>query len=184
MPKIIKDGITYGAAPSSEVWEGTQAQYDALTTKDPDVTYFITDSDPAPATNAAVISYDNTDSGLYAVNVQQAIDEVDGSIKALETKSVTITPSSGITLNYSSMGVSGKLVACSLITKTTFTAGTWKEIGYISKVPTDEVKVPCANNTTGAFGGMARIETTGKVTVYPQTSGEYAIAFSIAYITT
>lgn len=76
MPKIIKDGITYGAAPSSEVWEGTQAQYDALTTKDPDVTYFITDSDPAPATNAAVISYDNTDSGLYAVNVQSAIDEV------------------------------------------------------------------------------------------------------------
>lgn len=107
-----------------------------------------------------------------------------GAIKALETASVTITPSTGVTLNYSSMGVNGKLVACSLITKTTFTAGTWKEIGYISKVPTDEVKTPCVNNSTGIHAGMARIETTGKVAVYPIESGEYAVDFSMAYITT
>lgn len=100
------------------------------------------------------------------------------------TEPVTITPSTGIKINYSSMGVNDKLVACSIITKNDYHAGVWKEIGYISKAPTDTVIAPCANNTTGAYGGMVRIETTGKVSVYPQTTDGYAMAFSVAYITT
>ena len=109
---------------------------------------------------------------------------ISNELESLKTKSVTITPSTGVTLNYSSMGVIGNLVACSLITKTTFTASTWKEIGYISKLPTDNINVPCVNNSTGLHAGMARIETTGKVSVYPINSGEFAVDFSIAYITT
>lgn len=77
MPKIIKNGRVYGAAPSSNVWEGTQAQYDAIENKDPNITYYITDGavEPIPATN---IEYDNSLSGLSATQVQSAVDEVGG----------------------------------------------------------------------------------------------------------
>lgn len=104
MPKIIQNGTVYGASASSlsgltdttitnpsagqslvysngswinqsTIWKGTQAQYNAITTPDPNVTYFITDGTvtPVPATN---ISYNNTTSGLSATQVQSAIDEV------------------------------------------------------------------------------------------------------------
>ena len=38
----LPDGTTY-SIKSSKVWEGTQAQYNAIVTKDPETTYFITD---------------------------------------------------------------------------------------------------------------------------------------------
>ena len=79
MPKIIKGGVEYGSAPNSSTWEGTQAQYDAIVSPDPNVTYFITDGvvNPMPAKN---VEYDNTLSGLSATTVQGAIDEVDGKV--------------------------------------------------------------------------------------------------------
>ena len=40
MRRIIKNGIVYGGVP---VWEGTQAEYDALLTKDSTTIYFISD---------------------------------------------------------------------------------------------------------------------------------------------
>ena len=40
MPKIMKGGVEYVAGGA---WEGTQAEYDALQTIDPSITYYITD---------------------------------------------------------------------------------------------------------------------------------------------
>lgn len=106
------------------------------------------------------------------------------AIDDLKTEAVTFTPSTGITLNYSSIGKTDKQVGGSIICKySSFVVGTWKELGYISATPTDDIKTCSANNTTGQFAGMVRFETNGKVSVYPQQSGEYAVAFSFAYIT-
>ena len=41
MPKIMRNNIEYAGVAN---WEGTQAQYDALPVKSPDITYFITDA--------------------------------------------------------------------------------------------------------------------------------------------
>ena len=61
------------------VVELTQAEYDALVTKDPKIVYYITDGSVDYPT-ASTIPYDHTDSGLTADNVQDAIDEVQGGI--------------------------------------------------------------------------------------------------------
>lgn len=136
--------------------------------------------------------------GTTAPGTKESTSWQDGSVKSFtydgtywqmndyksdESETVTITPSTGIKINYSSMGVNGKLVVCSIITKNDYHAGVWKEIGYISKAPTQQVQAPCVNNTYGTFGGIARIETNGKVSVFPQTTDAYGLAFSVAYRT-
>ena len=76
MPAIYKNGNIYGGMINGgNVWEGTQAQYDAITTKDPATVYYITDS-TTPLVSAAEVTYSNTSSGLSATAVQGAIDEV------------------------------------------------------------------------------------------------------------
>lgn len=60
---------------NANIWEGTQAQYDAILVKDPDTVYFITDAD-SDTFSADAVEYDNTDSGLSATTVQSAIDEI------------------------------------------------------------------------------------------------------------
>lgn len=74
------------------VIELTQAQYDALATKDPNVVYYITDGSVDYPT-ASTIPYDNTDSGLTANNVQDAIDEVQDEIgnTSMGTTATTLT---------------------------------------------------------------------------------------------
>lgn len=76
MGKIIRGGIEYGGIPDSgKYWEGTQAQYDAITTKDPNTIYFITDSDTGnygindladvnitSAANGQLLTYDSANS--------------------------------------------------------------------------------------------------------------------------
>lgn len=66
----IKDAVARGL-----IWQGTQAQYDAITIKDPNVVYFITDGETV-ACDADEVLYDNTTSGLSATDVQDAIDEL------------------------------------------------------------------------------------------------------------
>lgn len=103
MPKIIKNGRVYGGAPSESVWEGTQAQYDAIENKDPNITYYITDGavEPIPATN---VEYDNSLSGLSATQVQSAIDEVDDNIDNATTKtSSTIGAGTGCVVRLASL---------------------------------------------------------------------------------
>lgn len=85
---LVKSSATEGDADwqTKEV-ELTQAQYDALpSSKLTDgVSYYITDGESAPSTNrfsASGISYDNTNSGLSATNVQSAIDEI-GTLQSL-----------------------------------------------------------------------------------------------------
>ena len=45
MGRIIRNDIEYGGGGAANYVELTQAQYDALTTPDPDTTYYITDGD-------------------------------------------------------------------------------------------------------------------------------------------
>ena len=75
---VIKiNGVTYGGGDNSVML--TQAEYDALVeagTVDPTVLYMITDRNLGCTPYAAGIIYDNTDTGLTATNVQDAIDEV------------------------------------------------------------------------------------------------------------
>ena len=75
---VIKiNGVTYGGGDNSVML--TQAEYDALVeagTVDPTVLYMITDKNSENTAYAATVSYANTDSGLSATNVQDAIDEL------------------------------------------------------------------------------------------------------------
>lgn len=75
MTKIMKGGVAYNT--TSNMVALTQAEYNALSTaqKNNGNFYFITDADPSYF-SAENIDYDNTDSGLTATNVQDAIDEV------------------------------------------------------------------------------------------------------------
>ena len=56
-------------------WEGTQAEYDAITEKDPNIVYYITDA-PAQRFNADAIVYNNANTKLTATTVQSAITEI------------------------------------------------------------------------------------------------------------
>lgn len=75
MTKIMKGGIAYNSTANMVAL--TQIEYDALTTaqKNNGNFYFITDADPSYF-SAENIDYDNTDSGLTATNVQDAVDEI------------------------------------------------------------------------------------------------------------
>lgn len=75
MTKIMKGGVAYNS--TSNIVALTQAEYNALSTaqKNNGNFYCITDADPSYF-SAENIDYDNTDSGLSAINIQDAIDEV------------------------------------------------------------------------------------------------------------
>lgn len=62
----------------------TQSEYDALVnagTVDANTTYFITDGQNI--TTASAVTYDNTNSGMTATNVQGAIDEINTTMSPL-----------------------------------------------------------------------------------------------------
>lgn len=94
MTKIMKGGVAYNA--TSNMVALTQAEYNSLSTaqKNNGNFYFITDADPSYF-SAENIDYDNTDSGLTATNVQDAIDDVNSIIpawiKQTSGSSITIT---------------------------------------------------------------------------------------------
>lgn len=70
--------------------ELTQAEYNALEAAgetDPETVYYITDADPesgSGASNADKVSYDNTESGLEATDLQGAMDEVTAEIDEIK----------------------------------------------------------------------------------------------------
>ena len=86
-----------GAGNGGSVVYLTQAEYDAL----PDsklsnnIEYRITDGDMGVAT-ASNLSYDNSFSGLEAVTVQQAVDEVNNSLDCGITNAQSINADSGV----------------------------------------------------------------------------------------
>ena len=177
MPKIIKDGVVYGASPSENVWEGTMAEYNAIPVKDPNTAYYITDEDPYPNTNAGVISYDNTNSGLSAVNVQQAIDEI-------SIKSATFTPESGVEVMHISTGYADKYGCISGEIRFTQTANAWKTLGTLTIKPNDICQVPGVHTGSGAFLGIVRLQKSGELQVYPIINvSNSPVGFSISFIT-
>ena len=74
----IKDALDSASSVPDHITL-TQAMYDALVaagTVDPTAFYFITDTNP----DAEYVAYDNSDSGLTATDVQNAIDEVSNTV--------------------------------------------------------------------------------------------------------
>lgn len=83
--KIIRNGIVYsGGGGGYDIEYLTQAEYDALPESKltNGVEYRITDSNP-PAPEAKDMGYDNSESGLEAETVQDAIDEVQNDVSSL-----------------------------------------------------------------------------------------------------
>ena len=100
MASIIKNGRVYsgfgGGGSGGNFVEMTQAQYNALVNPDPETVYFITDEDANNDIAASGVEYDNTDSGLTADTVQDAIDENASDIENLKLGlTVQITFNSG-----------------------------------------------------------------------------------------
>lgn len=90
--KIIRNGIEYsGGGSSGDIMYLTQAEYDALpdTKLSDNVEYRITDAS-IEAAKASNISYDNSNSGLDANNVQGAVDTLTESLGGL-IKKITVT---------------------------------------------------------------------------------------------
>ena len=88
MGVIIRNGIEYsgagmggGSCDCDEIVYLTQAEYDALPESKltNGVEYRITDSNP-PAPTAKDMAYDNSESGIEAETVQNAIDEMNESL--------------------------------------------------------------------------------------------------------
>lgn len=80
----MKDNCVVREYIDGRVIECTQTQYDAWSqagTLDSTVSYYITDRNTTIASYAAGVAYDNTDSGLTATNVQDAIDDVEDNSK-------------------------------------------------------------------------------------------------------
>ena len=152
MPKIIKGGVVYGSAPNDSTWEGTQADYDAIVSPDPNVTYFITDGvvNPMPAKN---VEYDNTLSELSATTVQAAVDEV--NTKPLSDGLHNITVETGFTFaEYMNYFKVGKLVIVN--------------IGGITHNAATAAALVCQGlpvMRSRALSVMANDTTTGKVTL-------------------
>ena len=84
------------------IWKGTQAQYDAIVTKDPETIYFITDTN-GPSCTATDVTYDPSSSDLSSTTVQTALNELSDE-KADETDLASIhitgsTNNTGSTIN-------------------------------------------------------------------------------------
>lgn len=90
MTKIMKGGVAYNT--TSNMVALTQAEYNSLSTaqKNNGNFYFITDADPSYF-SAGNIDYDNTDSGLTATNVQDAIDELETAVSGKANKNIIET---------------------------------------------------------------------------------------------
>ena len=84
--KIIRNGIEYsgGGGSASDIMYLTQAEYDALPESKltNGVEYRITDA--GTMAGAENVGYDNSKSGLEAVNVQDAIDKLDESLEEVQ----------------------------------------------------------------------------------------------------
>lgn len=159
-------------------WVGTQAQYDAIATPDPNVTYYITDGYAPPTPNAGVIGYDNTSSGLSANTVQSAVDEI-------STKAVTLEPKTGITIAYCSACKVGKLVSLTAEIRFSSSANTWTDLATISDAPlVYQLGVPAISTANGTLMGILQVQISGNVRIYPTSAvSNGACGFTISYQT-
>lgn len=127
------------------VIELTQAQYNALANPDPNVTYLITDGVNNPANNTingSGVRYDNTDSGLSATTVQDAVDELtDGLLKYVDytVNSSSYTASSSQTnmyfyeVSFSDIGLSNSAQVVAAVPISSGTTAFVPFINYVNK---------------------------------------------------
>ena len=147
------------------VIELTQAQYDALATKDPNVVYYITDGSVDYPT-ASTIPYDNTDSGLTADTVQGAIDEVQSGIgnTTMGTTATTLTGaiaehesdistlnSNLATVEHSSISLSSVITDAAIRCNNIYYNPATKLVTVSIVFASSSGKIPTANNVIGTI---------------------------------
>lgn len=110
---IGKDGEK-GETSGIPVEELTQAQYDALpeASKLDEKLYLITDGDSG--WEAESVEYDNTESGLTADNVQDAVDELSGAVDALTSSLNSLIEVGTITVNSTYIGTVYANMVCKI----------------------------------------------------------------------
>lgn len=171
MPTIKYKKKTY-AGGSMPVLEMTKAQYEALpAAKQNDGTiYLITDGDGG--WEAEDVSYDNTESGLTATNVQDAVDE------AYETKTLQTTVHIESTDARLHASCSGKIVHIDLVILPKNDLSVSTKVGSISlpRHLANEIHAACIaqNGTSVRFWcdiyGAIRIETVAPAGNYLSVS--------------
>ena len=117
------------------------------------------------------VSFDNTGTGLSASDVQNAIAEVN------DGKSLAFTPTSGITVNYSSLGIQGQLMYGNIEAVVTVLANTLTTIGSLSVAPSNKLTAPTLR-VNGTYTGMIWINTDKSVQIFStQALSSNAISF-------
>lgn len=161
--------------------ECTQAQYDALTTPQTDVNYYITDA-PSMQGTSADLSYDGTTTSTYA----KISDNAD-RIEALESGSAvsrpTIETTTGNTMMYNNSVKYGKMVSITCAIKVTAGANQYTHIATVTEKPVDIVTIPSTNNVNATYCGMINISNTdGKINIYPLSAlSTNTISFTVTY---
>lgn len=162
------DSLVYNGANSEWenkqlTWEGTQAQYDALTTKDPSVDYYITDSgissvglgdlsgvsiDTTTLTNSDILSYDSVNAVWNNVRYPTAEN-------IMYSSTVTVKSAIDSKANTSSLA-------------TVATSGSYSDLSNKPTIPTDAEQLPItsgsATNTKDYIDGRTPIYTGGHAT--------------------
>ena len=150
------------------VKEITSADYALLTSdeKNNGTLYIITDEE----TTADDIPYS---AGVSVADKLATIDATD----------ITLTPSTGYTVNKISACRINKLCVLSVDMLGDYTANTWADIGTLNVIPTSSVFAACVNNGNGEFAGMVNIhETDGLVRIYSKNAlSNSRICFSVAF---
>ena len=91
MAKIMCRGIEYSGGGSGNVIELTLTEYKALSQEEQNngTIYFVKDASPS-INNATSVQYNNSESGLSADNVQDAIDETCNRLDVIEKDSTSV----------------------------------------------------------------------------------------------
>lgn len=191
--KIIRNGIVYsGGGGGYDIEYLTQSEYDALPESKltNGVEYRITDSNP-PAPTAKDMSYDNSESGIEAENVQDAIDEVKDNVNTLNESldtisNVTVTAQNGSTINGYAK-INNKLVDLHLRIVLSGTITISKVIAKVAKPPIGEMyRIPCIyrNSGSGAITwGSVSITTAGNIASERTDSNYNEIDINCTYLT-
>lgn len=134
--------------------------------------------------SAENVSYDNTDSGLIADDVQGAIDEIVDDIK-VDAVTSGLTPETGSTI----IGFKGEkqssIIVISAIIQTTFSAYSSTKIANLPEAvrPGSSVRT-IVSNTTKDTQINATIDSNGDITVYPTSANADLSAQNLSILTT
>lgn len=131
---------------------------------------------------ASDITYDNTDSGLTATELQGAVDEV---VDNMGVVSGTFTADAGVTVLHSKLRKQLNIVSLDIFCQKNLTANQWNHVGDIQAdfaPDTYNMYFPGLNDTDVGFF-ESKIEGTS-IDVYPTVSGTKNFSLVTAYINT